>query len=35
MEEMFGTEVFIRVVPEPVPGEQETWFVGLENRTAG
>jgi LmbE family N-acetylglucosaminyl deacetylase len=35
MEEMFGTEVFIRVVPEPVPGERETWFVGLENRTAG
>jgi LmbE family N-acetylglucosaminyl deacetylase len=31
MEEMFGTEVFIRVVPAPPPGEQETWFVGLSN----
>ena len=30
MEEMFGTELFIRVVPAPTAGEQETWFVGLE-----
>ena len=30
MEEMFGTELFIRVVPAPAPGERETWFVGLE-----
>jgi LmbE family N-acetylglucosaminyl deacetylase len=34
MEELFGTEVFIRVVPAPAPGEQEAWFVGLENRAS-
>jgi LmbE family N-acetylglucosaminyl deacetylase len=30
MAEAFATELFIRVVPEPEPGEQETWFRGLE-----
>lgn len=29
MEESLGVELFIRVVPPPVPGEQETWISGL------
>lgn len=29
MEEEFGVEIFIRVVPAPAPGEHETWFMGV------
>ena len=32
LEEAFGTELFIRVVPPPARGEQEAWFSGLAPR---
>jgi len=34
MEEEFGVELFIRVVPPPAPGEQETWLSGLPDPIA-
>lgn len=35
LEESLGVELFIRVVPPPLPGEQETWVSGLGSGPAG